>query len=64
MYVYSDYRIASDWAGLWSFANDLFVLFASRKEIYKIKASNENVNFPAQICVEIMSENFGAVKNV
>ena len=63
MYVYSDYGIASDWAGLWSFVNDLFVLFANRKEICKFKASNKNVNFPAQICIEIMSEKFGAAES-
>ena len=32
-------------------------LFVNRKEIYKFKADNKNVNFPTQFCLGSISEN-------
>ena len=41
--------------------NDKSYLFINRKEIYKFKASNKNVNFPFQFCLGSISNKFSYV---
>ena len=36
-------------------------IFVNGKEIYKFKASNENVNFPTQFCLGRISKKLGAI---
>ena len=35
----------------------------NRKEIFKIKADNKNVNFPTQFCLRIISNEFSAIES-
>ena len=38
-------------------------LFVNRKEIFKFKASNKNVNFPTQLCLGSISNGFGPTES-
>ena len=38
-------------------------LFVNRKEIFKFKADNKNVNFPTQFCLGSLSTGFNATES-
>ena len=38
-------------------------MFVDGKEIFKFKADNKNVNFPAQFCLGIISNRFSALES-
>ena len=38
-------------------------MFVDGKEIFKFKADNKNVNFPAQLCLGIISNRFRALES-
>ena len=38
-------------------------LFVNRKEIFKFKANNKNVNFPTQFCLGSISNGFSAIES-
>ena len=43
--------------------DDNSYLFLNGKEIFKFKAENKNVNFPAQFCLGIISNGFSATES-
>ena len=44
-------------------SSDNSYLFVDGKEIFKFKADNKNVNFPAQLCLGIISNRFRALES-
>ena len=47
----------------WHYDADNSYLFVKRKEIFKFKADNKNVNFPTQFCLERLSNVFSVTES-
>ena len=45
------------------YTDDNSCLFINRKEIFKFKADNKNLNFPTQFCLRSISNEFGALES-